>query len=121
MTQLPQRFLEDRAMRDAAKDVLKADWAHAREALTPKSLAGRVGERITDGAKDVVELAKDHADDNKGVLAVMIGAIVLWFSRHPILELLGLAEVEDSETEYDAEADEDRPAAPRQDAGDTDD
>ena len=91
MSDLEQRFYEDRAMRDAARTVLLADLEHARASFSAKGIADRVGGRIGDGAKDVLEVAKEQADDNRGILAAIIGAILLWIAREPLLEILGLS------------------------------
>lgn len=108
MTSLPKRYLEDKALRDAAKGVLEADLEHFKAALGEQGIAGRVRsqltgkvrQRISAGARDVLEQAKGAAEDHSGVLAVLIGALVLWLARAPLLDLLG----------FDAavEADEDR-------------
>ena len=102
MTKLPAQFIEDKALRDAAKDVFTADIAHAKVNLSGKGIATRIGGRIGDGAKDVVEVAKVHADDNRGILAIIIGALVLWFARSPIKEILGHGEAEELEDNIDA-------------------
>ena len=99
MSGLDQQFKEDKALRDAALGVLKADIEHAKTSLTGKAIADRMGSRIGDGAKDVVEIAKGHADDNRGILAVLIGALLLWFVREPILDLLGFG----SASEHDSD------------------
>ena len=90
MSKLPQQFIEDRALRDAARDVFMADIQHARTSISGKGIAARVGSRVGDGAKDVFEVAKVHADDNRGILAALLGALVLFFAREPILEVLGI-------------------------------
>lgn len=87
---LPAQFVEDRALRDAARGVLMADILHARESFSTKGIATRIGNRIGDGARDVVEVAKVQADNNRGVLAILIGALLLWLARNPLLEMLGL-------------------------------
>ncbi|MEM7664577.1 MAG: hypothetical protein AAF250_01855 [Pseudomonadota bacterium] len=94
MTRLPDQFLEDRALRNAARDVFMADIAHARASFSGKGIAARIGSQIGDGAKDVIEVARSNADDNRGVLAALIGAILVFFAREPILEVLGLVEAE---------------------------
>jgi hypothetical protein len=108
MSALPKRYLEDKALRDAAKGVLDADLEHFKASLAEQGLVGRLGgqisgkvkRRIAAGARDVLEQAKGAAEDHSGVLAVLIGALVLWLARAPLLDLLG----------FDAadEADEDR-------------
>ncbi|MDC8753231.1 hypothetical protein OIK40_01085 [Erythrobacter sp. sf7] len=103
MTALPPRFIEDRALRDAARVVLEEDIARLRASLGEQGVASRVSSsvsttvtsRIRDGAADVLEQAKQRASDNPGVLAVLIGAILLWVMRGPILDLVeGLMEGE---------------------------
>lgn len=93
MTRLPAQFVEDKALRDSARDVLMADITHAKASLSAKGVANRLGSRIGDGAKDVIEVARVQADDKRGVLAILIGALVLWFTREPILNILGLGQV----------------------------
>lgn len=115
MSKLLGQFHEDKALRDAAKSVLLADIEHARTSFSPKGFADRVGGRIGDGAKDVYSVAKVHADDNRGIIATLIGAILLWISRDTILEMLGLDQTEmqtgaETETENTVEAEADTPA-----------
>jgi hypothetical protein len=103
MTSLPQRYIEDKALRDAAKSVLDADLAHFKKALDEQGIAGRVRtqitgkvkDRISAGARDVLEQAKGAAEDHRGVLAVLVGALILWLAREPLLGLLGLDDAPD--------------------------
>lgn len=87
MNELKSRMLEDRALRDAARALFTADVAHVRNLLNDKSLSRRVMSRVGDGAKDVLEQAADTADNHRGTIAVLLGAVILWFSRHPVMEL----------------------------------
>lgn len=96
MTRLPQSFIEDRAIRDAARAVLVEDIERLRASLSEEGIASRVSagvgstitNRIRTGARDVLAQAKAQAGDHKGVLAVLVGAIVLWLARGPILDWL---------------------------------
>lgn len=97
MADLKRRMYEDRALRDAAKALVEADVAHLRNGLQSKSIGERVLGNIGEGAKDVFESAADVADNHKGALAALIGAIMLWFARNPILSLF-LDDEEGSET-----------------------
>jgi hypothetical protein len=98
MSRLPRQFEEDRAMRDAARKVLDADIAHLKKGLAEQGIAGRVkaqivgriSTRISEGARDVLDQAKEKASDHRGVLAALLGAIILWFAREPLLQFLGL-------------------------------
>ena len=105
MPKLPAQFVEDRALRDAARDVFMADIAHARTSISGKGIAERVGSRVGDGAKDVFEVARVHADDNRGILAALIGAILLFFARDPILEVLGITPSDDGDETPEPESD----------------
>jgi hypothetical protein len=111
MTALPPRFIEDRALRDAARAVLEEDVARLRDSLEEEGVTSRVTSsvgttitgRIRAGANDVLEQAKQAASDHRGVLSVLIGAILLWLMRGPLLALIeGEAEVE-ADTEIEPE------------------
>jgi hypothetical protein len=96
MTPLPARFIEDRALRDAARAVLADDLARLRENLSEQGIASRVSSSVSStitgrmkaGARDVLAQARAQAGDHKGVLALLIGAIILFFARGPILDWL---------------------------------
>ena len=96
MTPLPDRFIEDRALRDAARAVLTDDLTRLRESLSEQGIASRVSSsvsttitgRMRAGARDVLAQARAQASDHKGVLALLIGAIILFFARGPILDWL---------------------------------
>ena len=97
-----EQLVEDRALRDAARALLKADLARVRGDLAAKSIGERAKDRITEGAIDLYEEAADMAEDNKGILAALVGAIALWFARNPIVSLFSDREEEDEASEdYD--------------------
>lgn len=87
MSDLDRRMREDRALRDAARALFTADVAHVRNQLNGKSLSQRVIGRVGDGAKDVLEQAADTADNHRGTIALLLGAVALWFARHPLMAL----------------------------------
>lgn len=106
MSHLPDQFIVDRALRDAARAVLTDDIERLRANLSEEGIASRVSSgvtstisgRIRTGARDVLAQAKAQAGDHKGVLAVLLGAILLWIARGPILDWID---------EFDATKDED--------------
>lgn len=93
MTRLPARFVEDRALRDAARAVLAEDIERLQGNLGEQGIASRfssgvtssISTRIRSGARDVLDQVTTQAGDNRGVLALLVGAIILWFARAPIL------------------------------------
>lgn len=103
MTRLPDRFIEDRAMRDAARAVLTEDIERLRTSLAEESIASRVSSgvsstissRIRSGARDVLDQARTQAGDNKGVLALLVAVIVLWLGRGPILDWIDALAADD--------------------------
>lgn len=96
MTRLPERYLEDRALRDAARAVLTEDVTVLRGSLAEEGIASRVSSgvasrisrRVKTGASDVWAQASAQAGERKGVLGVIIAAVILWFLRAPIFDWL---------------------------------
>jgi hypothetical protein len=111
MTALPPRFIEDRALRDAARAVLEEDVARLRDSLEEEGVTSRVTSsvgttitgRIRAGANDVLEQAKQAASDHRGVLSVLIGAILLWLMRGPLLALIEGEAEDEADTEIEPE------------------
>lgn len=110
MTALPPSFIEDRALRDAARAVLEEDIARLRASLDEQGVASRVSSsvsttvtsRIKAGAGDVLAQAKAGAAENPGIIAAVIGAILLWLMRGTVLDLIEAALEGKDETEGDA-------------------
>ena len=88
---------EDRALRDAAMALVKADIEHIRSDVSGRGLGTRIADRVSEVSTDVFDEAVEIAEDNKGVLAALAGALVLWFARNPILELFGFHTGDDAE------------------------
>lgn len=89
MSELKRQMQEDRALRDAARALVEADVAHVKNAFSGPSLAERAAGSLSDGAKDVFDKASTAAEDHKGILAALVGAVLIWIARNPIMELLG--------------------------------
>jgi hypothetical protein len=96
---LERDMSEDRLLRDAARALVQADIAQLKASLAARSIPERIGDRIGEGATDVLDEAVAVADDHKGVVATLIGAIILWFARHPIIDLLIGQDERDAERE----------------------
>ncbi|QZD92838.1 hypothetical protein K3162_01980 [Qipengyuania xiapuensis] len=91
------RMLEDKYLRDSARALVEADIQHIKADFAHKSLGERAMDRVTEGAMDLYEEAIDVAEDNKGALAALIAAIVVWFARNPLMSLFGLEPHEDDD------------------------
>jgi len=95
---LEHRLAEDRSMRDAALALFQADLALIRADLAERGVGGRIADRIGEASMDMVDEAVDYAEENKGKVAAGFAALLLWFARGPILDLLtGLIGDEDEE------------------------
>lgn len=99
MSDPERKMIEDRAVRDAALALVKADIAHLRADLTTKGIGERLLDRVAEGANDVLEEAVDVAENNRGVLITLVAAIVLWLSRNPLIALITGEEPEDEDGE----------------------
>ncbi|QDM39894.1 hypothetical protein [Altererythrobacter sp. TH136] len=86
--QLERNFREDRRVRDAARALVDADLANLRANYAARGLSDRIKHHLTEGAADVLDEAVAVTEDNKGAVAALVVAIVLWFARHPIIDLL---------------------------------
>jgi hypothetical protein len=88
MSPLEHRLAEDKALRDAALALFKADLALVRADLDERGVGGRISDRIGETTMDMLDEAVDYAAENKGKVAAGIAAVVLWFARGPILDAL---------------------------------
>lgn len=102
---LERQFAQDRAMRDAAFELVKADFSHLRTDLSAQGLASRFTARLGEGATDLYEDAVEAADNHRGLLAGLLAAIILWFAREPIIDLLT------GEDRYEDYEDDEEPGA----------
>ena len=85
---IEKAMIEDRMLRDAARALVDADIANLRANYAARGIGERVKDRLEDGAAVVLEEAVAVAEDNKGVIATLLAAIVLWFARHPIFDFI---------------------------------
>ena len=105
MSSLERRLAEDKALRDSALALFKADLALVRADLDERGLGKRIADRLGESTMDMIDDAADYAEDNKGKVAAGIAAIVLWFARGPILDAIG-RHLGDDENESDDEDEE---------------
>ena len=102
MSDRKARMLADRHLRDSARALVDADIKHLKADLAHKGIGGRILDRAKEGALDLYAEAIDVAEDNKGALAALIAAVVVWFARNPVLSLFGL-EPDEADEDWDEE------------------
>ena len=78
---------EDRALRDAAKGTFDANVARVRADLDARGIGGRIIDKATGDVKAAALEAVEIADQNRGIVAGTVGALVLWFARKPLQRL----------------------------------
>jgi hypothetical protein len=88
---LEARLAEDRKLRDAALEVFSTDLRFIKQDLHARSVGKRITDRIGESAMEIVDEAVDYAEANRGYVAAAAAAIVLWFTRAPLLN--GLARI----------------------------
>jgi len=103
MTARGRQMRADRALRNSALALVKADIANLRGDLAKRSPAERAMDKAKDAAIDVLDEAAYVTDQHRGLASAVVAAIILWFARRPILGLLfGRDEDEDEEDDgYD--------------------
>jgi hypothetical protein len=80
-----QTIAQARMLRDEALAIVKADLELAKTESSP----ARIKERAVGEAVELVEAARDIANENKAVIGATVAALAVWFLRGP---LLGLAD-----------------------------
>jgi len=83
--------LAQRALRDEARAAFDARLAGVKQDLEARSVGGRIADKAADEALQALDLARDVAAQNKGVIAGTVAALVLWFLRRPLLNGLDKA------------------------------
>lgn len=110
MSDRKARMMEDKYLRDSARALVEADIQHLRTDIARRGIGARIFDRAKEGAVDLYEDAVDIAEDNKGALAALVAAVLVWFARNPILSLFGLGAEEEAEEADDGWASRDEAA-----------
>lgn len=71
------QLLEDRALRDAARKLVRDDFGFIRESLGARSVPLRIADRLTGGAQDIAGEAALVADENRKALGAGLVVSVL--------------------------------------------
>ena len=105
MTDRRLHMLEDKHLRDSARALVEADVEHIKADFANKGMAKRALFRLRENAGELYDEALDVADSNKGAVAAVFAALVVWFARNPLLDMVGLGiEQDDERTEPSDEA-----------------
>ena len=97
MTDRRLRMLEDKHLRDSARALVEADVEHIKADFANKGMAKRALFRLRENAGELYDEALDVADSNKGAVAAVFAALIVWFARNPLLDMVGLGIEQDDE------------------------
>lgn len=104
------QLLEDRALRDAARKLVRNDVGFIRESLGARSVPLRLADRLTGGVQDIASEAALAADENRKVLGaglvVSVLGLAAWLFRDKLIagveQLLERSGIATSSAEPDA-------------------
>ena len=82
-------FEADRANRKAAWALFQSRVKQVQDDLAARSIGGRVADKVTEDALDLVDEAVAVAKDNKGLIAAAVAALLAWAFRAPLLDWIG--------------------------------
>lgn len=81
-----QRLAEDRAARNAAREIFQANLKNVVDDFETRGIGERIADRATREAREFSAQVLEVAKDSKGVIAGVVAALVLWLCRAPIID-----------------------------------
>ncbi len=111
MSDIGRKLIEDRALRDAAKSIVTAQYSQVKTGLSGEAIGEHVADLIGDDLLELADQAGDIAKENRGILALAAAAVALWFARKPILSLLDRVEDPEVDSSEQEVAIEDGPSS----------
>lgn len=92
MSPMKLRLIEDRAMRDAAKAIVKADVEFLKADVQEKGVGSRMMDTGSDYARTIADGAMELVEDNRGTATGLFtlgaGALAAWFFREELTDLV---------------------------------
>lgn len=92
MSPLKLRLLEDRALRDAARAVVKADVAFLKADVQQQGVGARVAESGSDYVRTIADGAMELVEDNRGtatgLFTLAAAGLAAWFFREELTDLV---------------------------------
>ena len=87
MSEAEQRLATDRRNRNAARGLFDQRLARVKADLSARSIPARAKDRVQEQVFTALDQGIDVAKESKGIIAVVAGAIGLWFFRQPLIGL----------------------------------
>jgi len=100
-----QKVLQEKAVRNAARDASETRLAQVKADLAARGIAGRIADDVVEKAKDTFDESVAVAQENPGVVGGTIVALMLWLVKSPLIawteDLFGSSERIDEDGDGD--------------------
>jgi len=84
MSDAEQRLIQDRANRNAARQLVERGTGQIKSDLDARGIGGRIKDKVTGEIEDTLATGVRVARENKPVIAGTIGLLLVWFWRGPL-------------------------------------
>ncbi len=101
------QMLKDRQRRDELRANLQTDIDHIKAELKATNLAKRGWIRLQEGATEIYEETEEFVSENRGLSAIIAGAIALVILRKPLSKLFN------NQVDHEGDQTEDHPNHPQ--------
>jgi len=88
MSNAEQRLIEDRANRNAARQLVERGTGQVKSDLAARGVGGRIKDKVTGEVEDTLATGLKVARENKPIIAGTIGLLLVWFLRGPLGRLI---------------------------------
>lgn len=85
MNAAARKVLDDKAVRNVARDVYEARLAQVKADLAARGVGGRIADEVVEKAKMTFDESVAVAQDNPGVVGGTIFALLLWLVKSPLI------------------------------------
>jgi hypothetical protein len=85
MNATARKVLQEKAVRNAARDACETRLAQVKADLAARGVAGRIADDLTEKAKSTFDESVTIAQDNPAVVGGTIFALVLWLVKSPLI------------------------------------
>lgn len=105
MNATARKVLQEKAVRNAARDAYETKLAQVKADLAARGIAGRIADDVAEKAKSTFDESVTIAQDNPAVVGGTILALVLWLVKSPLIawteDLFGSSERNDDDGDGD--------------------
>lgn len=101
MGKLAEQVRAEKTRRDEARRRFETRLANVKNDLEAKGIGSRIAGKLGEDAKEALDQAIEIADENRGVVAGTVAALMVWFMRNPIIAAIDKALGGDAQPEVE--------------------